>query len=209
MSKFIAYLLIFIVCATISQAATIQGSVYDLSLEKKINAIIEINTEPTQRFIVKDGTYSIKLPEGEYEIRAYYIENNKIISSTKEDLIIKSEGDYKLDLFLFPETESSNYTYLTIGVILILLAISIILIKKRKKKKIQKEIKEEPKEILPNDLEGIISIIKENGGRITQKELRKKVTLSEAKISLMISELEDKGKIKKIKKGRGNIIVLK
>ncbi|MBR9690675.1 winged helix-turn-helix transcriptional regulator, partial [Candidatus Woesearchaeota archaeon] len=73
-----------------------------------------------------------------------------------------------------------------------------------KKKNLTKKIsKKEDK-----DLEKIILIIKKHGKRITQKELRKEIPLSEAKISLMISELEDEGKIKRIKKGRGNIIVL-
>ena len=59
------------------------------------------------------------------------------------------------------------------------------------------------------DLEKIIKIIKQEGGRTTQKEIRKEIPLSEAKISLMIAELEHKGIIEKIKKGRGNIIILK
>ena len=69
------------------------------------------------------------------------------------------------------------------------------------------EVVEQP-EISENDLDKIINIIKEEGGRTTQKEIRKKIPYSEAKISLMIAELENKGTIKKIKKGRGNIIVL-
>jgi uncharacterized membrane protein len=44
--------------------------------------------------------------------------------------------------------------------------------------------------------------------RITQKDIRKEVPLSEAKISLIIAELEAKGIIRKVKKGRGNIIFL-
>ncbi|PIU72321.1 hypothetical protein COS79_03525, partial [Candidatus Woesearchaeota archaeon CG06_land_8_20_14_3_00_33_13] len=56
--------------------------------------------------------------------------------------------------------------------------------------------------------DGIIKIIKDNKGRVTQKEIRKQIPLSEAKISLMITELEDKGIVKRIKKGRGNIIIL-
>jgi len=43
--------------------------------------------------------------------------------------------------------------------------------------------------------------------RTTQKEIRKQVPLSEAKISLIISELESEQKIRKIKKGRGNILI--
>ncbi|MBU0461991.1 MAG: transcriptional regulator, partial [Nanoarchaeota archaeon] len=55
----------------------------------------------------------------------------------------------------------------------------------------------------------IVGMLHKNEGRITQKELRKEIPLSEAKISLLISELEHKSKIEKIKKGRGNIIILK
>ncbi|MBI4453446.1 hypothetical protein HY636_02275 [Candidatus Woesearchaeota archaeon] len=54
----------------------------------------------------------------------------------------------------------------------------------------------------------ILKIIKEQK-RTTQKEIRKDIPLSEAKISLILSEMEHKGVIEKIKKGRGNIIVLK
>ncbi len=45
--------------------------------------------------------------------------------------------------------------------------------------------------------------------RIRQKDLRKKFPYSEAKISLILSELQEEGKIRKIKKGRGNIVLLK
>ena len=59
------------------------------------------------------------------------------------------------------------------------------------------------------ELEEVLSIIKNYGGRITKKELREKLPHSEAKVSLIVAELEHNGKIKKFKKGRGNIIVLK
>ena len=60
-----------------------------------------------------------------------------------------------------------------------------------------------------NELGQLIKIIRQEGGRATQKEIRKQIPLSEAKISLMIAELEHKGLVEKIKKGRGNIIILK
>ena len=59
------------------------------------------------------------------------------------------------------------------------------------------------------ELGEVLGIIKNYGGRITQKELREKLSHSEAKVSLIVAELEHLGKIKKFKKGRGNIIVLK
>ena len=58
------------------------------------------------------------------------------------------------------------------------------------------------------DTDKILLILKKHGGRATQKDIRKEIPLSEAKISLMIAELEADGKIRKIKKGRGNILVL-
>jgi len=61
---------------------------------------------------------------------------------------------------------------------------------------------------LPDDLLEMIEIINAAGGRMTQRELRKKVQYSEAKVSLMLSDLEDRGIIRKFKKGRGNVVVL-
>jgi len=62
----------------------------------------------------------------------------------------------------------------------------------------------------PSYLDDTIEIIKKHGGRIYQKELRKEMMhLSESKISLILTELEHNGRIEKIKKGRGNAIILK
>jgi uncharacterized membrane protein len=62
----------------------------------------------------------------------------------------------------------------------------------------------------PGYLNRALDIIKGNDGRITQKDLRREMMdLSESKVSLIITELEHKGKIEKIKRGRGNIILLK
>lgn len=61
---------------------------------------------------------------------------------------------------------------------------------------------------LPDDLREVLRIIEKSGGRITQLDLRKALPYSEAKVSLMITDLESRGIIKKIKKGRGNVIIL-
>ena len=62
---------------------------------------------------------------------------------------------------------------------------------------------------MDSDISKVVNVIRSEGGRATQKEIRKQIPLSEAKISLMVSELEHKGIVKKVKKGRGNIIILK
>lgn len=52
----------------------------------------------------------------------------------------------------------------------------------------------------------ILDMIKKEK-RTTQKDIRKEIPLSEAKVSLILTDLEDKGKIRKIKKGRGNVLI--
>lgn len=61
----------------------------------------------------------------------------------------------------------------------------------------------------PDELpQKILEFIGNAGGRTTQKDIRKTFPSSEAKISLVLSELEHSGKIKKFKKGRGNVVLL-
>jgi uncharacterized membrane protein len=62
--------------------------------------------------------------------------------------------------------------------------------------------------VLRQDCKDVLSAIAKNGGRMTQLDLRKSLPYSEVKISLIASELEDAGLIKKVKKGRGNILIL-
>jgi len=65
---------------------------------------------------------------------------------------------------------------------------------------------ENPEASLPDDLKEMMNLIRANGNRITQRELRKKSPYSESKVSLMLSDLEERGLIEKFKRGRGNII---
>jgi uncharacterized membrane protein len=68
------------------------------------------------------------------------------------------------------------------------------------------ESQEERKANLPEDLRELLDLIRNSGNRITQRELRKKSPYSESKVSLMLSDLEERGLIEKFKRGRGNII---
>ncbi|PAV12743.1 hypothetical protein ASJ81_05500 [Methanosarcina spelaei] len=61
---------------------------------------------------------------------------------------------------------------------------------------------------LTTDLREILDMIRGHRGRITQKELRSRLEYSEVKVSLLLSELEKRGLIKKFKHGRENIVTL-
>ena len=163
----------------------------------------------------------------EYEIDARQYEKNYVVSYTNENVTVRQDGNYVLDLVLFPEIEtggedsypievnesildspSNNYPILWIALAFAVLAAFKYYMKKwfNKKYNLEKKNSEFSED---SGLEDIVKIIKNEGGRATQKDIRKKIPLSEAKISLMIAELEHKGVVEKIKKGRGNIIILK
>jgi len=218
MKKLLCLFLFLFLLINITNAATIHGTIYSSELTKVSNVILEVDSTPKQRVVSSEGEYSFNLPDGTYTITAIsYYDNEE--NTAEETITIEGEGDYIFDLFLFPnfedlddldfdvlkdleEPKTSNWW---IYLIIILAVILLIVIFKFKPK-----VKEETDEIEETDevLDKIYNIIKKEN-RISQKELRKKTNLSEAKVSLIISQLVSENKIKKIKKGRSNILVVK
>jgi len=121
------------------------------------------------------------------------------LMSEAEEPVVKSnileEGIKTIDIIMFIAAAAG------------LAIITYVFLKYRKE--LAKVAKEVEKTELKDEAKDIIDFIKSKGGRTTQKEIRRKFPSSEAKISLIISELENKGVVEKIKKGRGNIILLK
>lgn len=219
--KRLALLFILLLCIEITLAANIGGTVYDLDLEKADNVIVETDTNPKQRDVTEFGIYAFVVPEGSYTITAKYYSDNELISTASEKITVDEEGDFQLDLILFPylgeqleladeevqiesilDEDSTNWFTAGFALFLIL-TIAYFLIRN---KQVKKDTAQDDMGELP---EKVLEFIKNEKGRTTQKDIRKQFPSSEAKISLVISELEHKGKIEKIKKGRGNIIVLK
>ena len=61
---------------------------------------------------------------------------------------------------------------------------------------------------LSPDHQEILDIIRSAGGTMSQKELRRHLSYSEGKASTLLVDLEKRGLIRKVKKGRGNILSL-
>lgn len=222
--------ILLILASSLVFAASIEGTIYDIELNTVKNAVVEIDTTPRQSFVSKNSTYFFDVPVGEYTITAAHKQG-----IVQESVVIKDDGSYNIDLILFPDfseeveildesdldistayTEEPDYSlYYLVGFLAVLVVLIIVIFSY--KKKLESKLKEEIKEIkdikkeedLEKDLKELVAFIKKEGNRTTQKDIRKNFPQSEAKISLMISELEHKGKIKKIKKGRGNIITLR
>lgn len=226
--KYILYFIFLILLCNIALAATIHGNIFSYELDLNTNSIVSINTTPRQTIVAKDSSYSFELDPGTYEIIAFERKDNITLSSSEEIITIVKDGDYTVDLILFPLIEEEEISDLDLediyiqekdykNIIIIALITAAIILSiiaivyykkflKRKKETIQEHKEEKPIEDLADK---VLEFIKKEEGRTTQKDIRKKFPLSEAKISLVIAELEHKGKIQKIKKGRGNIIILK
>ena len=223
---------------TSAQAATVHGNVYAWQdFEKPLkNVIVEVNSTPAQSKVATDGTYSFDLSQGHYVIKAKYYRNNVLEYAAEEEIQIDREGDFTIDLLLFPPTapdyelpgninlptdikDEDNLNNYIVLILILLLSTVVFLIFKKKKIKVSEIINKlyamPPENIaetkitreIPKDLRDIYDLILKMGGRTTQKDMRKEMKCSEAKVSLMIADLEDRGLIKKIKKGRSNLII--
>lgn len=198
--KKVLLLLMVLLALNLVSAASLEGNIYDIGLDKVKNSIVEINTIPLQRVVASDGFYEFKsIPKGDYQIKAY-TSDKKVI--TEEDITITEDGNYVFDLFLIPELESTEqksiWPYIVFPIIILIIVILLVLKYKKPKKE----------ELIDKDLDYILGIIKKEGNRIVQRDLVQKTGLSEAKVSLMITDLESRGLVKKIRKGRANVIIL-
>ena len=220
-------------------AATLKGSIYDEKLDLAKDVLVEINTVPQQKYLAKTGSYIFDLPPGKYVLTAkdskYTVtEDVEILSSTGEyvldlfllpDFVEEDELWQETQQELSLETEETPiplWSWIIAGIIFAVLLARIIYtrkkygslwaFRKRIKQESHKTVEQHKEELAkePGYLDQAVEIIKKHDGRINQKELRKEMMyLSEAKVSLIVTELEHKGKVEKVKKGRGNVLILK
>ena len=222
--KKIILLVFFLIASPILvDAATIKGNVYNIFLEEIDKAIITVSTSPEQTVVSKEGYYELEVPPGKYTLDAFHEEDSDIYTAEQE-INIKKEGTYTIDLILAPEMEDYGLiedlledaeilseldeekpSKLTKVIISILIILTILFLINRKNSKKPKDHQGESQE----SIEEVTKFIKSKGSRTTQKEIKKHFKFSAAKTSMIISTLEAKGTIKKIRKGRTNIIVLK
>ncbi len=247
MKKSISVLFLILI-STMVFSANISGTVFEwYTLEPLSEAIIEINTIPSQTEVAVDGTYSFEVPEGNYILTANYYENNYLKYSAIEEIVIKEEGNFTIDIIMLPSLEENEFLFeeienisipettldetennFTAQLLIIAFAIIFTIIlffwipsKIAKTTGLETErigideklgritgTKKEQETKSEKELEEVIGILRRYGGRMTQLELREKVDYGEAKTSLIVAELVDSGRIKKFKKGRGNILVL-
>ncbi len=228
MPRFLLIALLLFTLITAGKSATIEGRIYSWdSFEPVRSCIVTLNSTPVQKIVAVNGNYSFDVPPGVYRIEVVCYSNQKLFA--EEVIEVRQNGTFHIDMLAQPFIEELNVTVPEINLTFdenepenpetqnfsttllyvfpaLLASIGLIYYYTSKRRK---EESNNGEEVLPEDLNEIMEIIRKEGGRITQKELKKKTGYSDAKISLMIADLENRGKIEKIKKGRGNIIFLK
>ncbi len=198
------------------------------------NTVIRIDGQITEQFTA-DGQYSVDLEPGSYTFTAVHYSNGKVDYIDKENVSVNgSQTRFDLvlipyDLYLITPQQHSDVAavandtslpapaqpdsnpvspapdqsiFLIIGGLLVIGSIALVYILVRRK-----TVNNSEEAYLPDEEARLmLKIIRENEGRMYQKELRGILNWSEAKMSVTVSELESAGLIKRIKKGRDNLL---
>jgi len=111
-SAFLPFLLFIAMLHTVA-ATTISGTTYEwYSLEPLQNVILDINTIPRQTVVADNGSFSFDITEpGSYLIKAQYFEDNLLKYEANEVISVQGEGNFRLDLILFPSLENDDFLF--------------------------------------------------------------------------------------------------
>ncbi len=66
----LVWLLILMLVLPLISAATLTGSIYNYGLELEKDVLVQINTTPPQKYLAKDGHYTLQVPAGSYTLIA-------------------------------------------------------------------------------------------------------------------------------------------
>jgi len=181
----------------------LQPGNYTIKAKSYRNNILEYSAEQEVQIVDRGGNFNID-----------------ILLFPPTDPNIEYLGDMNLTADIDLNNGESLDTYLLVAAILIILCSALFFLWMKKKKiamdrhviydhPMQEpgKIPDIPEKEIPEDLQNLYALIIKKGGRVTQKDIRGEMKCSEAKVSLMLDDLEDRGYIKKIRKGRSNIII--
>lgn len=231
--------LIFLLLLNLAAATTLTGTIYNEQLEPETNVLVEIGTERflardgTYTFELPPGSYLITAQKEEVVItEEVKVGGEEFIFDIFLIPGLEDEDDLWRDTEeeLFEEEDGWSawlparlkWQYIIAALIVIFSLYRFFKFRKkygplgqfrrRMKEEAKKTIEQHKEELArePDYLDKALEIIRKHDGRLTQKELRKEMLyISEAKVSLILTELEHKGLVERIKKGRGKVIILR
>ncbi|MBI4361731.1 MAG: hypothetical protein HY558_01005 [Euryarchaeota archaeon] len=226
-------LLLLLLLAPPALGVRLEGRAYDYSNLDPIDwAIIEVyqNTTLQQRKVAEKGTYSFNLTPGSYRIVARLLRGATVELQTEENLTLREDRTHDLILLPLLDIEEGllppNLSIETLGETRappasrrpstlppLILAAAIAaalgaLLGWRWWRRRPSPAPAPPPSGLPEDLQAALRILQEAGGRMNQKDLRRRLGYSEAKVSLLVADMEERKLLRKVKRGRGNILML-
>ncbi|HNT60658.1 MAG TPA: hypothetical protein PKJ97_01630, partial [Candidatus Bilamarchaeaceae archaeon] len=210
-------------------AANLSGSIYSMdSFDAVQGVVVKAEGASTYQAFSTDGTYAMDIPAGEYTVKAFYYPEGKL-GGYAEDRIMLGEGGASYDFVLFapdefeavvgfdvpgldeeiPEQEHDLAPLIFLGAALgvAVVALAYFFMKRKMLEGAVEKIHLEKKK-LDEEEKKVLEILGNSEGMRNQKELREIMKCTEAKMSLLVSGLEAQGYVKRIKRGRENIVKL-
>lgn len=191
--------------------AHVSGTIYAPDLSRINDSILRVNTTPEQVIVITNGSYALDLRPGSYLVA---VESGN--RSDVQRFSIAGNGSFVRDFILLPQLDVPNAPDLgpilpqggprgapgwlipSVAVALVALVLTGWLVARTRRQKRGYDAYER----------AVIEALIKRGGRATQKQIRSEVPFSEAKVSLVISDLASRGLVRKFKRGRGNVVVL-
>jgi uncharacterized membrane protein len=200
-------LLALLILSGSSFQAFVHGSIYAEDLEKLNSSVVRVEGPFSYQLVVDKSDYSIFLPEGTYMISASHHDDTGGLALYAEEKIVVGSHDQEVDLVLKPPgPDSFIYAGLILIVAVFFLWSNHFWQGERKEESMSKEALKPMKHELDEDAKSVLSVLDGCEGRATQKELRQNLGFSDSKLSLILTELEQLGLVKRFKRGRANIV---
>ncbi len=218
-------------------ATFVEGEVYSIDSLFPIEGVVLKASGPTSvQMVLEEGSYSVELPPGEYEVSAYYYVNGSLKYYFKEEVVVGGER-MQYDLVLFPpdefeevvpfvsyviedvpgEAADDAVAQVLAGVIILLFflvgfVLYYFVFNKQTDAEVSGMSGVKPgagfRKEMDSEEKRVLEILKKSEGMGTQKELRGIMKCTDTKMSLLVSSLEARGLVKRIKRGREKIVKL-
>jgi uncharacterized membrane protein len=201
------------ILVTFAHSVYVSGNIYEKGTMNKLNnTVVTVKSGSySYRQVFATNNYSFNLPEGQYQLLAERYNDDGTISHSFNESVSLTGSSVRIDFVLAHSNANSKNNeknndfpaaFIFTIVMVIVAALYVLFVNKKPEQRPQTKKPEE----LDAEAKGVLDAIKNNDGRITQKELRELLNYSDAKMSLILAELEHYGMIKKFKRGRGNIL---
>ncbi len=231
-------LLLALLAVSLCSAVLVEGEIISANTFDLVqDAVVKLSGPTTVQQVAENGTFSFDVPQGDYELSAYQYSGGAVSLFAKEPLRVgaekiwfvavlfpPSEFEEELlplmeepELVEVPEPQDSLLLYIVISLLLVIIALlAFLFLRSGKPKEYPKgpfpgaeEIQKPPALELDGEEKRVLQVLGESEGMRTQKELREILNCTDAKMSLLLSSLEARGLVKRIKRGRENIVKLR